>query len=95
MRSETVPTWSTMFFCTITDFFITFTASFLSFWFFLWQRKTLPKAPLEIGFKISKSSIEGAMLVLEEGLDDLQKTRVKYVIQMKSKSEWFEVSCFA
>ena len=84
-----------MFFCTITDFFITFTASFLSCWFFLWQRKTLPKAPLEIGFKISKSSIEGAMLVLEEGLDGLQKTRVKYVIQNENLVRMVKVSCFA
>ena len=63
-----------MFFCTIIAFLITFTASFFSFWFLRWQRKTLPKAPLEIGFKISKSSMEGARLLLDEGLGGLLKT---------------------
>ena len=64
-----------MFFCTIIAFLITFTASFFSFWFLLWQRKTLPKAPLEIGFRISKSSMEGAKPVLDEGLGGLLETK--------------------
>ena len=73
-----------MFFCTIMAFFITFTANFFSFWFLLWQRKTLPKAPLEIGFRISKSSMEGARPVLDEGLAGLLEGKRLRDMQGKS-----------
>ena len=61
-------TWSVMFFCTMTAFFMTLTASFFSGWSFLWQRKTFPKAPRLMGFRIWKSSMEGGAPAREEGL---------------------------
>ena len=36
----------------------------------------MPKAPLEIGFRISKSSMEGAKPVLDEGLGGLLEAKM-------------------
>jgi hypothetical protein len=58
-----------MFFCTMSAFFITLTANLRSVWLFLWHRNTLPKAPRLIGFRIWKSSMEGARPRLEAGLE--------------------------
>jgi len=66
--------------------FIIFTQKWLSYFFL--AKKTFPKAPRLIGFRISKSSIVGAKLDEDDGfLMKESDDPVKYRIKKRLKSQ--------